>query len=64
MTVDVSTGTHLMSVIIVFLGFQRWSTDCGVFPVQFPNQVYLKLYFMESETVYPVYYLELIPDVL
>lgn len=53
-----------MSVIIVFLCFQCWSTDCGVFPVPFPNQIYLKLHSMESEMVYSVYYLELIPSVL
>lgn len=35
-----------------------------MFPVPLPNQIYLKLYFMESETVYAVYYLELIPGVL
>lgn len=59
MTVDESTGSHLMSAIIVFLCSQRWSTDCGVFPDPFPNQIYLKLHFMEFEMVYPVYYLEL-----
>lgn len=59
-----STGTHLMSIIIVFLCFQCGSTDCGVFPVPFQDQSYLKLYFMESERVYSVYYLELIPHVL
>ena len=53
-----------MSVIMFFSAFNVDPLTVVCSPVPFPNQIYLKLHFMESETVYPVYYLELIPNVL